>query len=105
MSHEETAPPSLDPALRSAARKSLALYVLARFGLFVVLTVIIQAAAVLIGAYVPIFMSAALALFVSLPLSVFLFKNLRVKATEALAQWDTQRKEYKEWVKRELSSR
>ena len=105
VSQEESAPPHLDPALRSAARKSVALYVLARLGLFVVLTLIIQTVAVIIGAYVPIFMSAALALFVSLPLSLFVFRGLRLRATAAIAQWDAHRREYKDWVKRELASR
>jgi hypothetical protein len=42
---------------------------------------------------------------VAFPLSVFVFKNLRLKTTAAVAEWDAQRKAYKEWVKQELSSR
>ncbi|MDO5098972.1 MAG: DUF4229 domain-containing protein [Corynebacterium sp.] len=100
-----TQPPQRNPELAKQARTSVLLYGAARLGLFIALTVCIQLLALAIGAPVPIYISAMLALIVALPLSVFVFKSLRIRATEAVADWDTQRKAYKQWVKSELSSR
>ncbi|MBP3089301.1 DUF4229 domain-containing protein [Corynebacterium sp. sy017] len=100
-----SAPPHKDPTAAAKARRSIMLYGLARLGLFLLLTIVIQALALAIGAPVPILISATLALIVALPLSVFVFKGLRVQATGALEQWHTQHKAYKQWVKEELAKR
>ncbi|MCS4489704.1 DUF4229 domain-containing protein [Corynebacterium sp. ES2794-CONJ1] len=94
-----------DAAIRRSAVKNLLLYGLARLALFILLTALIQIIATMIGALVPIFISAMLALLIAMPLSVFVFKGLRVKATTAVAQWHYQRKAYKKWVQDELASR
>lgn len=70
-----------------------------------VLTIVIQLLAMLIGAPVPLLISATLALIVAMPLSVFVFKGLRVRATQAVASWDAQRKAHKAWLREELSKR
>ena len=77
----------------------------ARFGLFLALTILIQLVSALVVDPLPIYIATLLALIVAFPLSVFVFKNLRLKTTAAVAEWDAQRKAYKEWVKQELSSR
>ena len=77
----------------------------ARFGLFVVLTIVIQLFAVLIDAPVPLVMSALLALLVAFPLSMLVFKGMRVDANRSVGAWNAQRKARKEWVKRELDAR
>ncbi|CAB0536967.1 hypothetical protein CIP107539_00512 [Corynebacterium diphtheriae] len=97
--------PVIDPTVKSEARKAVVVYGLARFILFVVLTAVIQLMAVAIQAPVPLLISATLALIVAMPLSVFLFKGVRVRATQAVALWSEQRKAEKDWVKRELSNR
>ena len=97
--------PELDPAARSRANKAAAVYGLYRLGLFIALTVVIQAAALLIGAPVPLIMSALLALIVAFPLSMLVFKRQRIEATEAVAQWREQRKARKEWIASELAER
>ena len=97
--------PELDPAVRSRANKAAAVYGLYRLGLFIALTVVIQAAALLIGAPVPLIMSALLALIVAFPLSMLVFKRQRIEATEAVAQWREQRKARKEWIASELAAR
>lgn len=97
--------PELDPAVRSRANKAAAVYGLYRLGLFIALTVVIQAAALLIGAPVPLIMSALLALIVAFPLSMLVFKRQRIEATEAVAQWREQRKARKEWIASELAER
>ncbi|MCG7278691.1 DUF4229 domain-containing protein [Corynebacterium imitans] len=97
--------PELDPAARSRANKAAAVYGLCRLGLFIALTVVIQGAALLIGAPVPLIMSALLALIVAFPLSMLVFKRQRIEATEAVAQWREQRKARKEWIASELAER
>ena len=97
--------PELDPAARSRANKAAAVYGLCRLGLFIALTVVIQGAALLIGAPVPLIMSALLALIVAFPLSMLVFKRQRIEATEAVAQWREQRKARKDWIASELAER
>lgn len=77
----------------------------ARLGLFVVLTIVIQLFAVLIDAPVPLVMSALLALLVAFPLSMLVFKGMRVDANRSVGAWNAQRKARKDWVKRELDAR
>lgn len=98
-------PPVVDPKARSRANKAAAVYGLLRLLLFIVLTVVIQLLAVLIGAPVPLVMSALLALIVAFPLSMFIFTKQRVEATAAIAQWKAQRKAHKDWVASELAER
>lgn len=102
---DHPAAPTVDPALRSRARKDVALYGLARLVLFIVLTISIQLLAFAIGAQVPLIMSSLLALLVAFPLSMFVFKGLRLRVTQEMAQWDAQRKAHKAWIKSELSDR
>lgn len=100
-----TAQPELDPEVRSRANRAALKYGLARLGLFVVLTVVIQLLATLIGAPVPVVMSALFALILAFPLSMLVFSGMRREATEAVAAWSKQRKDRKEWVRSELSAR
>ena len=97
--------PANDPQAASRARKAAAVYGLYRLLLFLVLTVIIQGLAWLIGAPVPLIMSALLALIVAFPLSMLIFTKQRVEATEALAQFQAQRKAQKDWIASELAQR
>ncbi|WP_445227781.1 DUF4229 domain-containing protein [Corynebacterium sp. H128] len=100
-----TGEPTLDRDLRNRAWRDIALYGLARLALFVVLTLIIQYTAYFIGAPVPLLISSLLGLLLAFPLSMFVFKNLRLRVNDEIAQWDTQRKAHKAWVKKELSER
>lgn len=97
--------PVVDTNVRDRAYKAVIAYGLARLGLFLGLTIVIQLIAMAINAPVPVLITATLALILALPLSMFLFKGLRVKATQSLAQWDAQRKAHKQWVKSELANR
>lgn len=106
---EQTGPaettPTPDPAARSRANKAAAVYGLCRLGLFLALTVVIQAVALLIGAPVPLIMSALLALIVAFPLSMLIFTRQRLEANYAIAHWQQQRKARKEWIRGELADR
>ena len=97
--------PTPDKKLRDRAWLDVVLYGLARLLLFVVLTVVIQGISMLVGVPFPLMISALLALIVAFPLSMFLFKGLRLRVTQELAEWDRQRKERKKWMNEELSKR
>lgn len=103
--NNQNEPPQLDPELRKKANAALLKYGGARILLFVVLTVVIQGLATLIGAPVPLVMSALLALLVAFPLSMLVFKKLRLEATESVGAWSAQRRARKQWVKQELAGR
>ena len=98
-------PPKPDPELRRRSRKALWKYGLARVVLFLALTAVIELLAVAIGFPIPILMAALLALFVALPLSMLIFKNWRIEATQTLAEYSAQRKAHKQWVQAELEGR
>ena len=95
----------VDPEAKSRANKAVAIYGLDRLLLFIALTVVIQLLAVLIGAPVPVIMSALLALIVAFPLSMLLFKRHRLEANEAVAELKRQRQARKDWIQSELAER
>ena len=97
--------PQVDPEAKSRANKAVAIYGLDRLLLFIALTVVIQLAAVLVGAPVPVIMSALLALIVAFPLSMLLFKRHRIEANEAVAELKHQRQARKDWIQSELAER
>lgn len=98
-------PPQLDPALKHRSRVALWKYGAARVVLFIVLTVAIQLLAMAVGVAIPVLVSALLALFVALPLSMLIFSKWRVEATQSLAEYSAQRKAHKQWVQAELAGR
>lgn len=97
--------PELDPAVRKRANEAVTIYGLLRLLLFVVLTIVIQVLAVLVGAPVPLVMSALLSLIVAFPLSMLIFRKQRVEATQAVAAWSEQRQAKKDWVRNQLADR
>ncbi|APT81766.1 DUF4229 domain-containing protein [Corynebacterium ammoniagenes] len=97
--------PIPDPELRKKSRRAVVKYGLARLALFVVLTIVIQTVAVVIDAPIPLVFTALLALFVALPLSMLIFSQWRMEATQSIGEYSQQRKEHKAWVQRELSGR
>ena len=98
-------PPAPDPELRKKSRRAMVKYGLARLGLFLVLTVIIHGIVLLVNAPVMLLISAMLALFLALPLSMLMFTRWRLEATESLAAYSAQRKAHKAWVEQELAGR
>ncbi|MEJ6549191.1 MULTISPECIES: DUF4229 domain-containing protein [unclassified Corynebacterium] len=93
--------------LPAGAWRDILLYGLARLLVFVVLTVIIQSVAILLGMgqSFPLLMSALLALIVALPLSMLLFKNLRLRVNEQIAVRDAGRRAHKEQMRAQLEER
>lgn len=107
-SSENAGGPDLKPGrLPAGAWRDIALYGLARLLVFVVLTVIIQSVAVLLGMgqSFPLLMSALLALIVALPLSMLLFRRLRLRVNEQIAIRDAGRRAHKEQMRAQLEER
>ncbi|WPF66426.1 MULTISPECIES: DUF4229 domain-containing protein [unclassified Corynebacterium] len=94
-----------DQLLRKNANRALLKYGLARLGLFMALTAVIQTVAWLVGSPFPLLASATGALLIAFPLSMLIFPRMRVEANEAVAAWAQRRRERKEWIAQELSER
>ncbi len=97
--------PQVNPEAKSRATKAVAIYGLDRLLLFIGLTVVIQLLAMLVGAPVPVIMSALLALIVAFPLSMLMFKRHRLEANAAVAELKAQREARKDWIQSELAER
>lgn len=102
---ETATEPQLDPGLKKQRNLALLKYGAARLGLFVVLTVLIQGLALLIGAPLPLVITTLLALILAFPLSMLIFAGMRREATETVALLSAQRKAHKAWVRQELAER
>ena len=102
-SSEDLAPTKLS----GKAWRDIFLYGLARVVLFLVLTVLIQSVAILLGMgqSFPLLMSALLALIIAFPLSMFLFKGLRLRVNEQIAIRDAGRRAHKEQMAAQLEDR
>ncbi|MDO4927915.1 MAG: DUF4229 domain-containing protein [Corynebacterium sp.] len=92
-------------SLKKQARRAVWSYAGLRMLLFIVLTIVIQAISIAIGAPLLIPLTAALALFVAWPLSMLIFTKQRIRATTALAALSEQRKAEKAWMREELEQR
>ena len=82
--------------------RNVALYTLARIGLVVVIAAAIVGVAKLIGVEVPIIVAALFALIVAMPLSLTLFKKLRVRVNEDIAVVDERRRQDKAQLRARL---
>lgn len=93
--------------LKRAATRDIILYGLARLGLFLVLTFIIHSIVILVGLgnAFPLLISMTLALILALPLSMFLFKNLRLRVTRQIGEWDADRQRHKNALREQLQER
>jgi hypothetical protein len=87
--------------------RDIFLYGLARLVLFIVLTVVIQLIAVLLGMgqSFPLAISALLALIIAFPLSMFVFKDQRLRVNEHLAVRDAGRRAHKDQMRAQLEER
>lgn len=84
--------PSTHPGTGSALARDVALYSLARILLVVVLTVAILYVPKLLGVEIPLLIAALFAVLIALPLSLVLFKPLRVRVNEGIAAVDERRR-------------
>lgn len=107
MTHEGDTTAARTGKLGGTAWRDILLYGLARLLLFIVLAVAIQLIAVLLGMgqSFPLAISALLALIVAFPLSMFVFKNLRVRVNKQIAVWDAGRQQHKAEMRAQLEER
>lgn|GEM_PF-207555 len=87
--------------------RDILLYGLARLLLFVVLTVVIQSVAILLGMgqSFPLAISALLALIIAFPLSMFVFRGLRQRVNAQIAVWDAGRQKHRAEMRAQLEER
>lgn len=90
MSDELTAPAT--GGAKSSLIKNLLLYTLARLAMFVVVAAVIYYAPRLVGVEVPFLVAMAFGLLVSLPISMFTFKTLRLAVNADIAAVDANRR-------------
>lgn len=95
------------PKLGGKAVRDIALYGLWRIVLFLALTFLIHSIVILLGmaSFFPLLISAMLALLLALPLSMVLFKNLRLRATKHISDWDAGRRAHKLQMRKQLEER
>ncbi|GGF95977.1 hypothetical protein GCM10007304_07370 [Rhodococcoides trifolii] len=72
--------------------RDLALYTGARLGLIAVVAAVIFFGAMLFGVQIPLLVAMVFALVVAFPLSIVLFKSLRIRVNEDIAAVDEQRR-------------
>lgn len=104
---QEDATAATSGKLGGAAWRDIILYGVARLLLFAVLAIAIQLIAVLLGMgqSFPLAISALLALIIAFPLSMFVFKNLRVRVNKQIAVWDAGRQQHKAEMRAQLEDR
>lgn len=80
----------------------LALYTLARLGLVVLIAGLIFGGGTVAGVTVPLPVAALFAVVIALPLSMILFKSLRIRVNEQIAAVDAQRRADREDLRSKL---
>lgn len=89
-------PTSENAATGRSAKKSLAVnlgvYTFARLALVVVIAAVIVGVGLLFGVEVPVLVAAIFSVLISLPLSLLLFKNMRIRVNESIAAVDEGRR-------------
>ncbi len=84
-----------DPSAKKRLVKHLVLYTLARLALFAALTAVIMLIGSLAVDEFPLLLAMVLALLVSLPLSMVLFKSLRLSVNQDIAVVDATRRAHR----------
>lgn len=82
--------------------RDLALYTVARLGLVVVVAALILGGSKLVGVDVPLLVALIFAVIIALPLSLVLFKSLRVRVNEQISAVDAQRRRDREDLRSKL---
>lgn len=92
--------------LRSRVVKGMLLYSGARLVLFLVIFGLVLAVTSLAGVEeVPLLVAAILALVISLPMSMFVFRGLRTQISADTAEWDARRADARRRLADELRGR
>ena len=86
----------------SGLARNLALYTVARLGLVIVIAAVIVGAGWLFGVSVPLLVALVFAVVIALPLSLVLFKSLRIRVNESIAAVDEKRRRDKAELRAKL---
>lgn len=89
--NERNTPP-VPTATKGQLVRDMALYSGARLLLVLALAAIIVGIGLLAGVEVPVLVAAVFAVLISLPLSLVLFKSLRIRVNESIAGVDVERR-------------
>jgi hypothetical protein len=89
---EDTPNPDATPSPGGRLARNLALYTVARMLLVVVLAALILGIAAMVGDGMPLLVALIFAVVIALPLSMVLFKTLRIRVNEAIADVDEKRR-------------
>ena len=95
-------PGSTSSDAKGKLARSLALYTVARLALVVVIAAIIVGVSELVGAPVPLLVALIFAVIIALPLSLVLFKTLRVRLNEQIAAVDERRRKDRDDLRSKL---
>lgn len=82
--------------------KHIVYYTLARLALFVALTAVIEGIGMAAVDQFPLLLAAVLALVISLPLSMVLFKSLRLQVNQDISAVDATRRAHREALEAQL---
>lgn len=85
--------PPVPTATKGQLFKNIALYTGARLLLVVLLALVIVGVGLIVDVEVPILVAAVFAVLISLPLSLLLFKTLRIRVNESIAGVDEGRRQ------------
>ncbi|OZC97716.1 hypothetical protein CH275_25210 [Rhodococcus sp. 06-235-1A] len=93
---DNSEPTSGNAAKGRSAKKSLAvnlgIYTFARLALVIVIAAVIFGSGLTFGVKVPVLVAAIFAVLISLPLSLLLFKQMRIRVNESIAAVDEDRR-------------
>lgn len=84
--------PTVATATKGQLFRNMALYSGARLLLVVVIAAVIVGIGLIAGVKVPVLVAAVFAVLISLPLSLLLFKSLRIRLNESIAGVDEGRR-------------
>jgi hypothetical protein len=89
---EDTPTSDATPSPGGRLARNLALYTLARLGLVIVLAAVILGVGALVDIEIPLLVALIFAVVIALPLSLVLFKKLRIRVNESIADVDEKRR-------------
>ncbi|MBY4129457.1 DUF4229 domain-containing protein [Rhodococcus fascians] len=96
MNSDSSEPTSGNAVPKGSAKKSLAVnlgvYTFARLALVIVIAAVIVGVGLLFDLEVPVLVAAIFAVLISLPLSLLLFKKMRIRVNESIAAVDEDRR-------------
>ena len=89
---EDTPTPDASPSPCGRLARNLALYTGARLGLVIVLAAVILGVGWLVDVDIPLLVALIFAVVIALPLSLVLFKKLRIRVNESISDVDEKRR-------------